>query len=205
MLSAKVVLGTKYGTAVRVAYCFRSFSTDPDRGPWRLSLTVDNLRDQQPPLNIPWEVTTRCGTIIHPVGGIQQPYVLRYQVDSRNGTRSNQRTIRLAELPALNRKPDLPQRIDARLVTGTEYGKAVRISYCFRSQPKDLSRRPWRLPVTILSASNRDQSHGYEALVRTRCGTLTYPVVGIDPPYVVSYVVVSKNGTYSKRAQVAVR
>lgn len=147
----------------------------------------------------------RCGTIIHPVGGIQQPYVLRYSVESRNGTRSNQRTIRLAELPALNRKPDLPQRMDARLVTGTEYGKAVRISYCFRSLPTDLSRRPWRLPVTILSASNGDQSHGYEALVTTRCGTLTYPVVGIDPPYVVRYVVVSKNGTYSKRAQIAVR
>lgn len=204
ILSARVVLGTRYGTAVRVSYCFRSLPSDPSLRPGRLLLTVDNVGDGLPPLNVGWQVTSRCATIDHPVGGIQQPYVLRYSVESQAGTRSEQHQIRLAKLPELARRPELPQSLSARVVTGTEYGKALRISYCFRSLPSDPSRRPWRLPVTIVSARDRSQSHGYEARVTRRCGTLTYPIVGIDPPYLVN-VVVSKRGTYSKRAEVAVR
>jgi hypothetical protein len=128
ILSARVVLGTKYGTAVRVSYCFSSLPSDPARRPWRLNLTLDNLQDGFPPLSIPWEVTERCATVIHPVGGIQQPYVLRYDVESARGTRSKQGLVRLKELPELARRPALPHIVKPRVVRGAE-GRALRISY----------------------------------------------------------------------------
>jgi len=206
ILSARVVLGTKFGTTVRVSYCFRSLSKDPHRGPWRLHLTVDNLKDGNPPLSIGWEVPTRCGTIVHPVGGIQQPYVLRYFVASRLDTRSEERQIRLAELPELNRTPPLPSMLKARVVAGAN-GKVIRISYCFRSLSADRSRRPSRLPLTVVSVRDPLQARGYDTLVTKRCDSVSfpYPVPGVAPPYVLRYLVVSKNGTYSKRAQVTVR
>jgi hypothetical protein len=95
ILSARLVSGTKFGKAVRLSYCFRSLPTDPRIRPWRLSVTVDNLRDGLPPLNVGWEVTKRCGTIIHPVGGIKPPYQLRYSVEPVSGTYSRQGKIRL--------------------------------------------------------------------------------------------------------------
>jgi hypothetical protein len=206
ILSAQVVLGTKYGTAVRVSYCFRLLSTDAYRGPWRLHLTVDNMKDGNPPLSIGWEVPKRCGTIVHPVGGIQQPYVLRYFVASRFDTRSGERQIRLEELAELNRRPSLPSTLNARVVPGAT-GKVIRISYCFRSLPNDRSRRPSRLPMTIVSARDPLHARGYDTLVTKRCDSVsfTYPVPGVAPPYVLRYMVVSRNGTHSKRAQVTVR
>ena len=96
LLSARVVSGTKYGKAIRVQYCFRSLPTDTARRPWRLHLTVENLRDNLPPLTVPWRVRKRCAVVIQPVGGIKPPYLLRYSVESRQGTRSAQakRTLR---------------------------------------------------------------------------------------------------------------
>lgn len=89
ILRARVVTGTKYGTAVRVSYCFRSLPRDPWLRPARLHLTVDNIRDGFPPLSVGWEVKKRCGTITHPVGGIKPPYVLRYSVESVRGSISD--------------------------------------------------------------------------------------------------------------------
>lgn len=200
ILSARVVLGTKYGTAVRVLYCFSSLPSDPSRRPGRLHVTVDNLNDGAPPLSVGWEVTERCGTVIHPVGGIQQPYLLRYSVESRSGIWSEQANIRLKELPALNRVPQLP-RLSARVVTRAS-GRAIRIAYCFHSLPSDPSRRPSRLSVTVGEGVN---SRGYEASVASRGGTVTYPVTWTAASYVLSYVVVSKNGTYSRRGRLTVR
>lgn len=200
IVSARVVLGTKYGTAVRVSYCFSSLPTDPSTRPSRLHLTVENLQDNLPPLGVGWTVTQRCDTVDHPVGGIQQPYLLRYSVESQTGTWSKQATIRLKELPALNRVPELP-RLSARVVTRAS-GRAIRISYCFRSLPSDPSRRPSRLSVTIGEGLN---SRGYEARVSSRCGTVTYPVTWTAASYVLSYVIVSKNGTYSRRGRISVR
>jgi hypothetical protein len=93
--TARIVTGTRYGKAVRVSYCFSALSSDPDRRPWRLRLTVDNLKDGFPPLSHGWPVTRRCGTIIHPVGGIKGPYVLRYSVESRSGTWSKHAQMRV--------------------------------------------------------------------------------------------------------------
>lgn len=95
ILSARLVSGTKFGKAVRVSYCFRSLPSDPRTRPWRLHLTVENLRDDLPPLSVGWEVTTRCATITHPVGGIKPPYLLRYSVEPVSGTYSKQGLIRL--------------------------------------------------------------------------------------------------------------
>ncbi len=95
ILSARVVTGTKYGTAVRVSYCFRSLPSDPWRKPWRLHLTVENLSDGFPPLSIGWKVSERCGVVTQPVGGIKPPYLLRYSVETIGGTWSNQGQIRL--------------------------------------------------------------------------------------------------------------
>ncbi|HEU0246341.1 MAG TPA: hypothetical protein VFR38_04575 [Gaiellaceae bacterium] len=204
ILSARVVLGTKFGTAVRVSYCYNTLPSDPSLRPGRLLLTVDNLQDGLPPLGLGWPVTTRCNTVIHPVGGIQQPYVLRYTTESRAGTRSRQGVLRLRQLPDLARRPELPTTLVARIVTGTKYGKALRISYCFRSLPRDASRRPALLAVTLMNANDRLQARGYNSSVTMRCDTVTYPLAGIPPPYVLSYVVRSKQGTYSKRGEVRV-
>lgn len=95
ILSARVVTGTRYGTAVRVSYCFRSLPSDPRTRPWRLHLTVENLRDGLPPLSIGWKVTKRCATVTQPVGGIKPPYLLRYSVEPVRGTWSRQGQIRL--------------------------------------------------------------------------------------------------------------
>lgn len=95
ILSTRLVSGTIFGKAVRVSYCFRSLPRDPLLRPGRLILTVDNLRDDLPPLSHGWEVTKRCGTITHPVGPLQPPYVLRYSVEAVGGTYSNQGLIRL--------------------------------------------------------------------------------------------------------------
>jgi len=205
IVSARVVLGTKYGTAVRVSYCFKSLPSDPSIRPARLILTVDNLRDDLPPLSVGWIVTTRCNTVVHPVGGLQQPYVLRYTTESRSGAWSKQGQVRLQALPELARHPELPQTLVARLVASTEYGKAVRISYCFRSLPSDPSRRPALLAVTLKSTSDRNQARGYNSAVNKRCDVVTYPLAGIPPPYVLAYIVRSNQGTYSKRGEVPVR
>lgn len=90
ILSARVVTGTRYGTAVRVSYCFGVLPTAPARKPWRVHLTVDNLGDGFPPLSHGWPVKRRCATVVHPVGGIKPPYVLRYSVETRVGTWSKQ-------------------------------------------------------------------------------------------------------------------
>lgn len=95
ILSARLVSGTKFGKAVRLSYCFRSLPADPRIRPRVLSVTVENLRDDLPPLNIGWQVKKRCATIIHPVGGIKPPYLLRYSVEPVNGTYSRQGQIRL--------------------------------------------------------------------------------------------------------------
>jgi hypothetical protein len=94
-LNARLVTGTRFGKAVRVTYCFRSMPTNPWTRPWRLHLTLDNVRDGQLPLSIPWKVPKRCGTIFHPVGGIKPPYELRYFVASRLDTRSPEAKISL--------------------------------------------------------------------------------------------------------------
>jgi hypothetical protein len=199
ILSARVVLGTKLGTAVRVSYCYRALPDDPASRPGRLHLTVDNVKDGLPPLSIGWPVTTRCNTVVHPVAAIQQPYVLRYTTESRDGTmRSAQGQLRLALRPELARHPELPRTLDARIVTGSEFGKAVRISYCFRSLPSDPPRRPALLAVTLINANDRLQARGYNSRVTKRCGTVTYPLAGIPPPYVLSYVVRSKGRTRSE-------
>ena len=95
IVSERVVTGTRYGTAVRVSYCFRSIPRDPWLRPARLHLTVDNLGDGFPPLSVGWEVKKRCGTITHPVGGIKPPYVLRYSVESARGSISDNVQIRV--------------------------------------------------------------------------------------------------------------
>jgi len=78
----------KSGNAVRVGYCFGSMPANPWTRPWRLNLALDNRRDGQPPLSIAWKIPERCGTILHPVGGIKAPYTLRYYVESARDTRS---------------------------------------------------------------------------------------------------------------------
>lgn len=93
MLTARLVSGTRVGRAVRVRYCFGLLPKNPWTRPWRLHLTLDNVRDKQLPLSIPWRVRSRCGTILHPVGGIKVPYVLRYFVASRRDTRSQEAQI----------------------------------------------------------------------------------------------------------------
>jgi hypothetical protein len=161
ILSARVVLGTKFGTAVRVSYCYGSLPSDPSSRPGRLHLTVDNLRDGFPPLSVGWAVTSRCNTVVHPVGGIQQPYVLRYMTESADGrARSGQGLLRLKTLPELARHPDLPATLVARVVSHPEYGRAVSISYCFRSLPDDPSRRPSVLAVSLLNVNDRQQGVG---------------------------------------------
>lgn len=205
ILSARVVLGTKLGTAVRVSYCYSSLPSDPSSRPGRLHLTVDNLKDDLPPLNVGWPVTTRCNTVVHPVGGIQQPFVPRYSTESADGTaRSRQGLLKLQTLPELARRPELPTTLAARVVGDAEYGRAVRISYCFHSLPTDPSRRPRVLAVTLMNVSDRHEARGYNSLVTKRCDTVRYPLAGIPPPYVLSYVVRSKRGTYSKRGSVKV-
>jgi hypothetical protein len=96
ILDARLVDREGYGKAVRVSYCFRSLPRDLWTKPAQLHLSVDNPRDQQGSLSIGWRVTTRCDTIIHPVGSIQPPYVLRYSVETIRGTRSKRRQMRLA-------------------------------------------------------------------------------------------------------------
>jgi Putative Ig domain len=92
-VTARRVTSSKYGRALRVSYCFSSLSRNAYRRPWRLHLTLDNTRDKRPPLSVPWTVSRRCASVIHPAAGIRRPYVLRYSVESRRGTRSKHAQI----------------------------------------------------------------------------------------------------------------
>jgi hypothetical protein len=94
-LSARVVTGTRIGKALRVSYCFEQLPTNVWTRPWRLRLTLDNVRDKRLPVSIPWRVKKRCATVLQTVGGIKLPYVLRYYVVSRRDTRSAEKTIRV--------------------------------------------------------------------------------------------------------------
>ena len=96
ILDARVVDRAASGKAVRVSYCFRSIPRSLWTKPSRLNVSVDNPRDDLGPLGIGWRVTTRCDTIIHPVGLIKPPYVLRYSVETIRGTRSKRGQIQLS-------------------------------------------------------------------------------------------------------------
>ena len=97
--------------------------------------------------------------------------------------------------------PVLPRIVSARIVTGTKYGKAVRVSYCFRSPPSDPRLRPMQLHLTVdnLSDDLPPLSIGWQ--VTKRCATVDQPVGPLKPPYVLRYSVVSKAGTWSKQGQ----
>jgi hypothetical protein len=95
ILSARLVDRGGSGRAVRVSYCFSSLPGDLWTKPSRLHVSVDNPRDALGALGVAWRVTSRCDTIIHPVGFIKPPYVLRYSVESIRGIRSKRGQIRL--------------------------------------------------------------------------------------------------------------
>lgn len=95
ILSAQLVDRAGFGKAVRVSYCFGSLPDDLWTKPARLHVSVDNVRDDQGPLSVGWRVLARCDTILHPVGYIKPPYLLRYSVETIRGTRSKRGQIRL--------------------------------------------------------------------------------------------------------------
>lgn len=92
--SARVVSGTKYGRGLRTSYCFNSIMP-PAKARWRLYIILDNPRDKLPPISIPWVVRERCDVVVQPVGGAKAPYVMRYFVQTINGTRSPTKQLRL--------------------------------------------------------------------------------------------------------------
>lgn len=100
--------------------------------------------------------------------------------------------------------PQVPRILSARLVEGTKYGRAVRVSYCFRSMPRDPWLRPARLHLTVdnLRDGFPPLSVGWE--VKKRCGTITHPVGGIKPPYVLRYSVESVRGSISDDVQIPI-
>lgn len=101
--------------------------------------------------------------------------------------------------------PPLPRIVSARIVTGTKYGKAVRVSYCFRSLPSDPRLRPMQLHLTVdnLSDDLPPLSIGWK--VTKRCATVDHPVASLKPPYVLRYSVVSQTGTMSEQGQMRLR
>lgn len=98
ILDARLVDRAASGRAVRVSYCFRSLPSSLWTKPSRLNVSVDNVRDALGPLGVGWRVTTRCDTILHPVGLIRPPYVLRYSVETVRGTRSKRGQIKLTQV-----------------------------------------------------------------------------------------------------------
>ena len=95
IVDARLVDRATSGRAVRVSYCFRSIPTSLWMKPSRLNVSVDNLRDDLGPVSVGWRVTARCDTILHPVGYIKPPYVLRYSVETIRGTRSKRGQLRV--------------------------------------------------------------------------------------------------------------
>ena len=98
ILEARLVDRGASGRAVRVSYCFRSIPSSLWTKPSRLNVSVDNLRDDLGALGVGWRVTARCDTILHPVGFIKPPYVLRYSVETVRGIRSKRGQIRLTQV-----------------------------------------------------------------------------------------------------------
>ena len=94
IVSARITNSSR-GKVVRVRYCYRSMPADAWRRPALLHLALENVRDKLPPLSVGWTVKTRCGTILHPVGPLKAPYLLRYSTESRRGTFSARAQIRL--------------------------------------------------------------------------------------------------------------
>jgi hypothetical protein len=101
--------------------------------------------------------------------------------------------------------PPLPRILSARIVTGTKYGKAVRVSYCFRTMPTNPWRRPSRLHLTLDNRRDKLPPLSVGWKVTKRCGTITHPVGPIKRPYLLRYSVESRRGTWSKRVEIAVR
>jgi hypothetical protein len=100
--------------------------------------------------------------------------------------------------PAARRNPRLPKITSARLVSGTRYGKAVRVGYCYASLPQDPWTRPRRLHLTVdnLRDTLPPLSNGWK--VTKRCATVVQPVGPIKPPYLLRYETESVRGTRSK-------
>jgi hypothetical protein len=101
--------------------------------------------------------------------------------------------------------PELPRILSARLVSGTKFGKAVRVSYCFRSLPRDPRTRPSRLILTVDNLRDGFPPLSVGWPVAKRCGTVTHPVGGIKPPYVLRYTVEPVRGTWSEQGLIRLR
>jgi hypothetical protein len=97
--------------------------------------------------------------------------------------------------------PSLPKIKDIRVVRAN-YGKAVRVSYCFGSMPTDPWRRPARLHLTIENLRDKLSPVSVGWRVTERCGSITHPVGPIKPPYLLRYAVESRRSTWSKRGQI---
>lgn len=101
--------------------------------------------------------------------------------------------------------PALPNIRSARIVVTEKFGRAARVSYCFRSLPNDVWRRPWRLHLTLENLADGLPPLSVPWKVTSRCAVVTQPVGGIKPPYLLRYSVESRRGTWSKRVQIQIR
>lgn len=108
-------------------------------------------------------------------------------------------------LHGASRTPPLPNIRSARIVMTEKYGRAARVSYCFRSLTSDVWRRPWRLHLTLENLADALPPLSIPWRVTKRCTVVTQPVGGIKPPYLLRYAVESRRGTWSKRAQMRIR
>lgn len=105
--------------------------------------------------------------------------------------------------PGAEGKPPLAKIKAAKLVP-TKIGRALRVHYCFASLPTAPSRRPTRLHITV---ENRQDSlppltTGWR--ITKRCNTVLHHLGPIKPPYVFTYAVQSRTGTWSKRVPIRV-
>ena len=110
-----------------------------------------------------------------------------------------------AAMASTSPAPPLPRILSASVVTGTKYGKAVRVSYCYRSLPTEPAKRPYRLHLTMENLSDGLPPLTIPWRVIKRCATVNTPVGGIKPPYLLRYSTESRRGTWSKQAQMRVR
>jgi hypothetical protein len=101
--------------------------------------------------------------------------------------------------------PALPRIVSARVVRGTAFGKGVRVSYCFRSLPKDPWKRPWRLHLTVENYQDDLPPLTTGWRVTKRCATVTLPVGPIKPPYALRYSVESRRATRSTIGSMGVK
>ena len=81
---------------ISVRYCLPSLPFVMKPRVLEVWISVNNTRDQLPPISLAWPARTKCAEVLHPTGGMKQPFRVLIWTRDRTGARSERRVVRHA-------------------------------------------------------------------------------------------------------------